>query len=70
MAGGRQPPAGLDEYRHRGISRAVPAGVSLPPGQRLRAFGGPLLAVLGCAALFVAAGMTTKFLLSSRFVTA
>ncbi|UNE62190.1 hypothetical protein [Xanthomonas oryzae] len=41
-----------------------------PPGHRLRAFGGPLLAVLGCAALFVDAGMTTEFPLSSRVVTA
>lgn len=43
---------------------------SRPPGRRLRAFGGLLLAVLGCAALFVAAGMTTELLLSSRLVTA
>ncbi|MBO9741269.1 hypothetical protein J7432_20235 [Xanthomonas axonopodis pv. begoniae] len=43
---------------------------SRPPGRRLRAFGGLLLAVLGCAALFAAAGMTTELLLSSRLVTA
>ncbi|MBB4132379.1 hypothetical protein [Xanthomonas sp. 3075] len=43
---------------------------SRPPGRRLRAFGGLLLAVLGFAALFIAAGLTTEFVLSSRFVTA
>ncbi|WP_261381696.1 hypothetical protein [Xanthomonas vasicola] len=73
MAGGQQPPAGLDNIGIVALSALfLPVYLyrSGPPRRRLRAFGGPLLAILGCAGLFAAAGVPTEFLLSSRFVTA